>query len=357
MNTSDTRGFQPDYRHMEEVVHNRRPARLPIYEHNISPAIMEKIQGVKFAALLGGDRADVAEFFRQYNRFFRDMTYDTVSCEVCITEILPGHGALVGGKPGPIQNRADFDAYPWDDLPRMYWDVAAPRFEALAAALPPGMKAVGGIGNGVFEISEDLVGLEYLPFMQVDDPELYADVFRKIGDLMVVVWSEFLKRYGEHFAACRFGDDLGFRSSLLTNPATVRAHILPQYKRVIDRVHAAGKPFLLHSCGCIFEVMDDLIALGIDAKHSNEDAIAPFSRWIAECSRRIGLLGGFDMDFLCSKGSGEVYEAVLEQGAAFRRTARGYALGSGNSIPDYVPVENYLAMIRAAQAIREGETR
>lgn len=37
------------------------------------------------------------------------------------------------------------------------------------------------------------------------------------------------------------------------------------------------------------------------------------------------------------------------------KSARGYALGSGNSIPDYVPTENYLAMIRAAQALRQGE--
>ena len=43
------------------------------------------------------------------------MTYDTVSYEVCITEILPGHGAIMGGK-GPIQNRADFERYPWDEL-------------------------------------------------------------------------------------------------------------------------------------------------------------------------------------------------------------------------------------------------
>ncbi|MDR1030283.1 MAG: hypothetical protein LBL76_05370 [Treponema sp.] len=46
-----------------------------------------------------------------------------------------------------------------------------------------------------------------------------------------------------------------------------------------------GKPFLLHSCGCIFKVMDDLIAARIDAKHSNEDAIAPYGR-------RIGNFGG-----------------------------------------------------------------
>jgi uroporphyrinogen decarboxylase len=148
---------------------------------------------------------------------------------------------------------------------------------------------------------------------------------------------------------------MGFKSSLLTNPGTVRDYILPQYRRIIEHVHSRGKPFLLHSCGCIFEVMEDIIETGIDAKHSNEDAIAPFERWIELYGDRIGLLGGFDMDFLCLKSEQEVYAAVLEQGSRFRSMARGYALGSGNSIPDYVPVENYLAMIRATQAIRNQE--
>ncbi len=333
---------------------NRRPARLPLYEHSVSAASMEKILGVRFADLEHGDARDRAEYFRLYGLFFREMTYDTVSYEVGIGDTLPGRMALSGGR-GPIQSRADFEAYPWDELPGRYERHARPRLDALVAALPPGMKAVGGVGNGVFELAESLVGLEYLPFMEADDPELYADLFRAIGNLMCTIWEAFMPRYGDRFAACRFGDDLGFKSSLLTNPATVRRHILPPYRRVIDIVHAAGGLFLWHSCGCIFEIMDDVIALGIDAKHSNEDAIAPFDRWIADYGDRLGLLGGFDMDFLCVNTADVVYGEVLEAGRRFRKSARGYALGSGNSIPDYVPTENYLAMVRAAQTLRREE--
>jgi len=348
-------GFEPDYRHFVDVMRNRRPARLPIYEHLFCTEIMEHVLGTEFAGLVDGTAADVRAFFDHYCRFFREMTYDVVSYEVCITEILPEHGAIGGGRPGPIQNRSDFQRYPWDDLPRLFWEYAGAKFDALAAALPAGMKAVGGIGNGVFEISEDLVGLEYLPFMQVDDPELYAELFDKIGDLMLAIWSEFLPRYTDAFVACRFGDDLGFKSSLLTNPRTVREQIIPQYERLVGAIHAAGRPFLWHSCGCVFEVMDDVIAVGIDAKHSNEDAIAPFSRWIDDYGTRVGLLGGFDMDFLCQKTPEEIYTQALALGREYRRTARGYAFGSGNSIPDYVPPDNYLALLRAAHSIRQEE--
>jgi uroporphyrinogen decarboxylase len=347
--------FEPDYRHFEQVMHNRRPDRLPLYEHIVAPQVMEKITGQSFAQLHGStDAGDLATFFAHYCNFFCEQTYDTVSYESGISSILPGKTALCGGA-GPIQSRADFDAYPWDELPAQFWQQAQPRLDALVAQLPAGMKAVGGVGNGVFELAESLVGLEYLPLMQIDDPPLYADLFDAIGNLMATIWSTFCERYTPHFVAGRFGDDLGFRSSLLTNPSTVREHILPQYRRVIGIIKGAGLPFLWHSCGCIFEIMEDVMALGINAKHSNEDAIAPFDRWIELYGDRIGLLGGFDMDFLCSESPQGVYDRVLEDGRRFRDAARGYALGSGNSIPDYVPHENYLAMLRAAREVRQRE--
>ncbi|HJO94503.1 MAG TPA: uroporphyrinogen decarboxylase family protein [Victivallales bacterium] len=349
--------FQPDYNLFIDVMKNIRPKRLPIYEHIVSPNVMEKILETEFASLYSGNKSDLSEFFRNYSLFFKEMTYDIVSFEECITTILPGGGAIHGGKVGPIQTRSDFESYPWNDLPKLFEEHSTPKFEALIKSLPPGMKAVGGIGNGVFEISEDLVGLEYLPFMMLDYPDLYDDLYKKIGDTMCMIWKNFLDRYKDSFAVCRFGDDLGFRSSLLTNPQTIKNNIIPQYKRVINIIHDAGKPFLLHSCGCIFDIMEDLIQLGIQAKHSNEDAIAPFDRWIQDYGDRIAVIGGFDMDFLCSKSENDVYSRVLELGTKYRKSANGYALGSGNSIPDYVPVENYLAMIRAAQEIRELESK
>jgi uroporphyrinogen decarboxylase len=347
--------FEPDYRHMLAVMRNERPARLPVYEHHISPLVMEQVLGVRFATLQEGDDRDLDEFYRHFCRFFREMTYDTVSFEVGLAPLLPDHGAIMGGRPGPIQNRGDFERYPWAEIPDHYWHTAERHFAALARHLPQGMKALGGVGYGVFEVSEDLVGFERLAYMQVDDPALFADLYVKIGDLMSGIWATFLARYGEVFAICRMGDDLGFKTSTLIAPSTIRQHILPQYRRIIGQIKAAGKPFLWHSCGCIFSIMDDIIALGIDAKHSNEDSIAPFERWIELYGPRIGLLGGIDVDLLCQRAPDEVYSIVLEKGRRFRSAARGYALGSGNSIPDYVPIDRYLAMIAAAQKIRETE--
>jgi uroporphyrinogen decarboxylase len=347
--------FQPDFNHMLSVLKNERPERLPVYEHIINPPVMEKILDVEIANLVSGDQSDLNEFFTHYCRFFKEMTYDTVSYEVCITEILPDRGALLGGRPGPIQNRDDFEKYPWDELTQIFWELAKPRFDTLAKNLPEGMKAVGGVGNGVFEISEDLVGFEYLCYLFADDPQLFSDLYQKIGDLMVTLWQKFLQEYPETFVVCRFGDDLGFKTSTLLSPNQIRESVVPQYKRVVDLVHSFNKPFLWHSCGNIFEVMDDVIEIGINAKHSNEDIIAPFDKWISLYNDRIGLLGGIDVDILCKFKPSEITEKVFELGQKFRTSAKGYALGSGNSIPDYIPADGYLAMIEGAQKIRENE--
>jgi uroporphyrinogen decarboxylase len=221
--------------------------------------------------------------------------------------------------------------------------------------MPEGMRGVGGIGNGAFELSEDLVGYEYLCLMAADDPELVDDIYQRIGDLMVSVWSEFLRRYPGLYCVLRFGDDLGYKCSTLMSPSFLRKQVMPQYRRVIPLINASGTPFLWHSCGKIFPLMEDAIACGISAKHSNEDQIAPYEDWITQYGKRIGLFGGIDVDILCREQPEKIYDLVLERGTRYRAMAQGYALGSGNSIPDYVPTEGYLAMIRAAKEIRRRE--
>lgn len=218
--------------------------------------------------------------------------------------------------------------------------------------MPAGMKAIGGPGNCVFECLQDIVGFTQLSYISVDDPELYKELFRKVGDVILAIWKEFLLKFGDVYTVCRFGDDLGFKSATLISPDDIRSNIITQYQRIIFLIHSFGKPFLLHSCGNIFEIMDDLIDVAkIDAKHSNEDAIAPFSTWIEKYGNRIGNFGGVDINILYLKSETEIKEYVNEV-INYSIGNRGVALGSGNSIPDYIPPKNYIAMIEAVREAR-----
>lgn len=344
--------FQPDYTQVTDAARNVPPRRLPLYEHLISETVMEAILGVKFAGLAAGNTADRREYLRQYVRFFRDMGYDTVSFERLISAILPGSGALYAHAAPVIKNRQDLEDYPWEEIPDRFFAAYGEDYRLLGEALPPGMKAVGGPGNGVFECVQDLTGFENLCYFAADDPQLYAGIFERVGGVIRRIWERFLPRFGEAYAVCRMGDDLGFRSATLLPPEDIRRLIVPQYRALVELVHAADKPFLLHCCGHIFAVMDDLIdTAGIDAKHSNEDAIAPFSEWLERYGARIGNFGGVDTDVLCQRREPEI-RAYVSRVAAQCRGHGGVALGSGNSIPDYVPPAGYLAMVEQVRELR-----
>jgi uroporphyrinogen-III decarboxylase len=348
--------FIPDFTNLLQVVSNHRPSRLPVYEHHIDAPFISKVIGENLDPT-GVKPGELTGYYQKVIGFWKDMTYDGFDFEAAICDILPGHGAIMGGMAGPIQTRNDFNKYPWKEIPLIFKETYAPHFEAIRQTLPAGMKAYGGCGYGIFEASQDLVGFEQLCIMQCLDPELFRDLFIKIGDLWIELWTWVIKNYSDIYVFFRMGDDLGYKTSTMLDPEIIRQHIFPQYKRIIDLIHVSGKKFLLHSCGNIFPVMEDIIAMGIDAKHSNEDQIAPFSEWIEKYSDKIGLFGGFDLNLLILNEPDVVLQNVLKQGLIFRQKAHGYGLGSGNSIPEYIPVDNFLAMIEAAKEIRRIENK
>ncbi|MBI4979834.1 MAG: hypothetical protein HZC28_20310 [Spirochaetes bacterium] len=344
--------FEPDYMNIVDAAYNREAKRLPLYEHFVNVGSMENMLGVKFGNLASGNASDKREFFRHYTRFFREMGYDTVSYECGINGLVNGGKSLSGHEPGPIQCRADFERFPFDEVPDRYFERYTPMFDALADVIPAGMKCVGGASNGVFEIAQDFVRYTELCMLRADDPELYAALFKKIGDMMHAIWSRLLERYDDLYCLPRFGDDLGFKQATLLSPDDIRTHIIPQYRRIVDLVHAHNKPFLLHSCGNLLEVFDDIIdGAKIDAKHSNEDAIAPFSEWVTRYGKRIGNFGGIDMNVLVLQSETDIRSYVREV-LKLTHGNGGMAMGSGNSIPEYVPPARYFAMVNEVRNFR-----
>ena len=124
-------GFQPDYTQILQVLYNRRPDRLPIYEHHIDVPFISKAVGKKLAPE-GTKPEDLEAYYSELTKFWMEMGYDAFDYEAAICDILPDHGAIFGGRPGPIQTRADFEKYPFDEIPRIFWDTYTPHLDALS---------------------------------------------------------------------------------------------------------------------------------------------------------------------------------------------------------------------------------
>ena len=217
--------FQPDYYQILQVLKNERPDRLPLYEHHIDPPFISKALG-REVVLQGNSPSDLDAYYSELISFWKSMGYDAFDYEAAICDILPDHGAILGGRPGPIQSRADFERFPFEEIPSIFWETYTPHLESIARVMPPGMKAFGGCGYGIFETSQDLVGYEYLCVLMYTDPDLFSDLFLAIGNLYEKLWSEMVHRYSDLFVFFRMGDDLGYKNSTLLAPETIIQHLL-----------------------------------------------------------------------------------------------------------------------------------
>jgi uroporphyrinogen decarboxylase len=137
-------------------------------------------------------------------------------------------------------------------------------------------------------------------------------------------------------------------------PEHLREYVFPYHKRMAEIAHAHDKVYILHNCGNLETIMDDLIDdVGIDAKHSFEDVIMPIEEVKARYGSRIGIVGGMDIDFM-ARASEEQVRARVREVLDACMPGGGFVLGTGNSVTNYIPVENFLAMVDEAHRWRPG---
>jgi len=245
-----------------------------------------------------------------------------------------------------ISDRKSYESYRWPDARTANYDI----FHDLRSFLPDGMKLLGFSNGGILENATDIVGFENLCMMYLSDPELTGEIFNSIGTRLVEFYT--IVASMESVGACIVNDDWGFKTQTMFPPEMMKTFVFPYTRKIIEVMHRQGKPVILHSCGNLKEIMDVIINdLKPDGKHSFEDGIMPVEEAYIQWHDRIAIVGGIDLDFMARRSPEEIYHRslrLLEKTSAFG----GFALGSGNSIPDYVPVENYLAMIRAAVEFR-----
>lgn len=235
-----------------------------------------------------------------------------------------------------ITSREDFARYVSPDPAALQLD----RLDRWGSWLPEGMRIIAK-SRGVLETTMDLLGHEDICYLLHDDIGLVREVFARVGASYLAG----IERLAAHPAvgAITFCDDMGFKTQTLLSPATYREMLFPWHERIVAAVHRQGKPAILHACGNLGAVMEDIIACGWDAKQSFEDCIQPIWEAQERYGDRICLLGGFDVDKLSRMSVREVraHVGLLKS----RCGGRPWALGTGNSVPNYVPVENLLAML------------
>lgn len=351
---------KPDkHRFVDALMGRRPPGDVPLIEYIVDDVVMNPIvTGLLNRPWIppGADRASQQAYLDNFIQFWYRMGYDFVRYEESLplpeekllaADVVPvstKERAWANEYQGAITSWEDFEKYPW---PRVE-DFDFFPFEYISRHLPDGMGLISCHGGGVFEHLSWVMSLQGLGLALCEDPDLVRAVADRLGGLMTGFYRHILDL--DNLIVVFPGDDMGFRTATLVSPDSLRTYTLPWHKRFAAMAHAKGLPYFLHSCGMILKILDDLINdVKIDGKHSYEDAIIPVQDFQSMVRGKVAVLGGLDINIL----SGGTPEEVRNRTRYLLKVCgpRGrYAIGSGNSVPSYVPVENYLAMLDEAHA-------
>lgn len=338
----------PDFARLRDaILREGRSDRLPFLELFADIEIKEAILGRP------------AETMEDKVEFFYRLGYDCVSTGIPLYFPSPRTAAAntsdqaygdrhwVTDNTCPIQTREDFDCYKWPD-PEI---VTTEHIENTAKILPDGMGMLVQ-SSGILENVMWLMGYAGLSNALYDDPSLVQDMFDEVGKRVY--------RALEKVVDCReiggvfFGEDMGFKTATMIAPEHFRKYHFPHLRRVVELAHKHGKFFILHSCGNLEAIMDDLIDdVGIDARHSYEDAIMPVAEFKQRYGHRLSVVGGIDVDVL-TRADVDTVRAYVRNVIEKCVPDGGYTLGTGNSVTNYIKVENYLVMLEEGWRYREG---
>lgn len=344
----------PDYhRLINALFRNGDPRRVPFLELFADPEVIAAFlcESLPYTFNQTANKQQIEASLDQKIRFWHTLGYDAIwqgpgldfpgimSLKSRDTACLTRHTReWVNEKAGAITSWEDFENYPWPH-PQ---DTDYYPLEFMARNLPDGMGILAST-SGVYEPVSWLMGFETFSVCLYEQVELVEAMFSRVRDIIIPIAHSLVDM--DRVVGLWMGDDLGFKTGTLISPQHLRRYVFPIQREIAEIAHTHGKPFILHSCGNLTAIMDNLITdVGIDAKHSFEDVIEPVEMFCGHYGHRIGVIGGVDIDIMARGTEKQVRQRtrqILESCA----TGCGYILGSGNSIANYIPLENFLAMV------------
>ncbi len=244
----------------------------------------------------------------------------------------------------PIQSEADLDRLvPPDPDADFRWPVVE---DAVRRFM--GERAIVFLGHDAFEYSAMLRGMDNLLMDYAVNPELAHRLARMVTDFKVGTMKRALE-IGCDVALT--GDDYAFRHAPLMSPAHFREFVLPYLTEVVEVAHAHGAPFIKHTDGNIWAILDMMVdEAGIDAIDPLEPLAAmDIGKVKAQYGDRVALCGNVDCSVLLTRGTPEEVVEAVQETLAKAAVGGGHILASSNSIHPAVKPELYRAMLEAAR--------
>ena len=344
--------LKPDFNRFLAAVHHKETDRVPLGEILIDYSVQSKFLGRTVTA---DDLAGQVEFWTKAGYDFIPITVSMMSPgkvteESKITRVLKE--MVLRENPGTtdpnawnlemtsfIHERPDIDKFPWEAAA----DIDFSKLLAVKKLLPEGMKVIA-ISGKIFTLTWMLMGFNNFALKLVLDESFVTEVFERVASIQFKALETIFAM--DHVAGVWVVDDIAFGTGPMISPAALKKHVFSWYKKVGERCHEKNRIFLMHSDGDLSTLMDDLIAMDLDVIQPIDPSCMDMAKVKKQWGDRICLIGNVSNELLRSATTHEI-EARVKELLRDAAPGGGFALGSGNSVPNWANYENYLAMREA----------
>jgi uroporphyrinogen decarboxylase len=209
------------------------------------------------------------------------------------------------------------------------------------------------IGFSLYERAWTLRGMEALMMDFLEHPAFVHELLAAIADYNI---AQTRKAMEYDIDAVYFGDDWGQQQGLQMGPKLWHEFISPQLKRMYAAVRDAGKFVMIHSCGDVDELFDDLIAAGLNCFNPFQPEVMDVEKLLADYRGRLAFHGGISTQKTLPFGTADDVRAETRRMLSLG-VAGGYILAPAHDVEGDVPLANMLAMIEEVQGQGGGKYR
>lgn len=213
---------------------------------------------------------------------------------------------------------------------------------------------IGLFGGNLFEVPQFLYRNDVYFMHMVLHPQDVRRLSQKLFELYMANLEKWLGAVGPYIDIVLFGDDLGGQIGPLISPEMYREYYKPYHAKLWRRAkEIANVKVMLHSCGGIEPLLNDLIEAGLDAV--NPVQITCRGMDAATLKARYGDRlcfwgGGCDTRSVLPLGSPETVAEHVKQQVRIMSPGGGFVFQQVHNVMADVPPENVIAMFRAVNA-------